>query len=50
LVGVQKRNKNKVNSRKSFFLRVSGGGGAVESFSSPLIPYGIQPVKIRQLK
>jgi hypothetical protein len=49
LVGVQKRNKNKVNSRKSFFLRVSGGG-AVESFSSPLIPYGIQPVKIRQLK
>ena len=49
LVGVRKRNKNKVNSRKSFpFFKGPLARGVVECFSSPLIPYGIQSVKIRR--
>ena len=32
--------------RRAFFLRVPQG--VVECFSSTLIPYGIQPVKIRR--
>lgn len=47
LVGVRKRNKNKVNSRKSFLFFLTDPREVVECFSSPLIPYRIQSVKIK---
>lgn len=47
MVGVRKRNKNKVNSRKSFLFFLTDPREVVECFSSPLIPYRIQSVKIK---